>query len=537
MTFLNFFKMKTTILKSIATLLVAVLMAAAAYAKISTPRIFSDNMILQRDMPVKIWGTADPNAMVNVDFGNQNVSVKSDGWGFWTATFAPMPACKTPRDIVISENGSVSKTIRDVLVGEVWVLGGQSNMEWTLSGSPKLLNDVKARADYPQIRYFRQYGLMDYSNGPKSDVNDSGKWLTLSKGANFGVCSAVGFLFAEILSKDLDMPVGLIQTAVGGTSMTAWISKNNFECSDYLKKFKADYNAAMAKYDYNKAIADWNSQNEAYKKACAEAKKAGKPAPEMPFKLRYCKPNPETCYDTFRSPSGHFNTKVAPLGKFGVRGVLWYQGEADAQGDSLKNFRSTFSAVVKSWRENFGKKDMPFFWVQLPSFNSNWGDVRMAQMLCLNDIKNGGMVCSIDTGEKNDIHPKDKAPVATRMANLVLQKVYGKNVNAVAPIVNRVEYEGNVADVYFNTFGKALVQKGDLKGFEIKVGGKWIKPQAELMGFRARLTLPKGTPANTIDGVRYLYAGWSAPDVSLFDTEGIPVAPFISDRANSTPVK
>jgi len=522
--------------KKIIITVLAALFSVTSFAKIMTPRMFSDNMLFQRGEPAKIWGTSSPNSKISVEFGSQKINTKADARGYWRATLDSMPASKTPRDIILSENGKTSKVIKNVLVGDVWFIGGQSNMAWSVELMPtSFIKDVINRAKYPNLRYFFNDGFFDYKNQPQYDTVEGSCWVELNNNPRIVKVSVLGLLIGEQLMKELDVPIAIVQTAVGGTSMPAWISKKNFQVNDYLKRFYKKYEEAYAKYDYEAELAKWNNQLKDYNQKAEKAKKAGKPVPAKPFNLIYRKPVEHTPYDTFVSPAGHYNTKVAPFEGIAIKGVIWYQGEADS-GHNVADFRPMFQGVVKTWRDNFNNEKLPFFWIQLPSFKQDWGRVRQEQMQAMNDIKYGGIICTIDTGVEDNIHPTDKEPVAERMANLILQKVYGKDKKAEAPVVQCVKYMGNTAVAYFNTFGKSLMYSADeITGFEIKVSGKWIKPQAKFYGKNGvMLNLPKDMrTTNEIDGVRYLYKGWAKPEVVLYDSTGLPVMPFISDKANA----
>ena len=499
-------------------------LSAQAFAKIEMSRIFSDGMVVQRDMPVKIWGKSLPNADIEVDFGGARKSTKADAEGRWSLFLDKMPADKKPRDLLVYENKKEGKRLRDVLVGEVWVLGGQSNMEWSV-GRSSGYDGVKARANYPEIRYFGQ-NTWTMSKTPL-EVGTTGFWERVSP-QNVGKMSAVGFFFAEKLFKDLDVPVGLVFTAMGGARMLAFIPSDKVSSLEYARNTYGDFLERNAKYSYESALEAWKAKMKewelAAQKARAENKKEPR-KPQAPNRISYWPPTATPCYP--------YNAIIAPIAGFSARGVLWYQGESDSENGRLKYFSEQFELLASSWREKFGNQELYFLTVQLASFeiNRDWALVRWKQYLCSKSVPKCFMVSIVDCGEKNDIHPKDKLTVGERLEKLALREAYGmKNIRPYGPVFRGVRYTPASAEVAFDMDGRKLVGKGSARGFELKLDGKWKPAAAELVGNNVRVfPLPEDSSAK-IGGVRYLWKNWALPDVWLYNDETLPAILFINEK-------
>ncbi len=493
-------------------------------AEIKMQKIFSDNMILQQKMPIKVWGTSSPDAEIDVDFAGQKKSTKANKDGVWTLHLKEMSASKIPRDMTIFENGSEAKKIKNILVGEVWIAGGQSNMEFGLKGSSDGAKAIE-RAKYPNMRYFSQYAYnTDNSHVPLKD-SVKGQWRVVSE-KNAMYCSAVGFYFAEKLMKDLNVPVGIIYVARGATSMIAWIPESNLGLLNYTKSQKENFDKALAKYDYMKAL-------NAHKKKMANAKiedekrkVEGKPKIKRAWNF-HIEPRCNTPWAIGTTPSFMYNTMVAPISGFTARGVIWYQGEGDSDDKSRASFEEQMKLVVDSWRQAFENKNMHFYIVQLASFRSgeSVAKTRWAQLKSRDIIKNFGVVNIIDRGDNGDIHPRYKTEVGTRLETLALREVYGKkNAHPYSPEFKNAKYEADIATVELNTFGRKLVTKGEPRGFQVLVNDKWIDAKPELKDANIVVKSPSG---GEVKGVRYLWKGLADDIVWLFNEDGLPAFSFI----------
>ncbi len=510
-------------------ILAAALALSPLYGALCMPKIFSDGMVFQRDMPVKIWGTSDAGADIKVVLGDSEGEAKAGADGSWTVMLKPMPASKDAREMVVFENGREGKRIRDILVGEVWVLGGQSNMAFGVSGTTDY-QAAKKRANNPFIRYFWQ-SPHSAAETPQKDFSATAKWIRPDS-KNIGRFSGVGYYFGEMLAGDLNVPVGLIHATLGATSMIAWIPAESMQEHPYLASEKRKFDEMKKAYTraaYKKALEEFEIKVAAAKAEDKKAAEEGRKPKKRPWDF-YVKPDPLTPLRIGRTPVYKYNGMVAPLNGYRARGVLWYQGEGDAYGRSVLNFAGQFKVLVNAWRKTLENENLHFYWVQLTSYSGNpcWPAARWAQLAVRDSIPLSGVVNTIDLGELNDIHPKDKTSVASRLEKLVLRNVYGmKNVHARAPELKSVKYGENFAEIVFSDFGRGLVGRGKPRGFEVLSGGEWRNAVASLDGLKVVVKSPDG---GAVDGVRYLWKAWAQPDVWLFNKDGLPAFSFRKEK-------
>ncbi len=491
-------------------------------AEITLPKIFSDGMVLQRDMPLKIWGKATPNARIGIEFAGKKKMTKSDKDGKWEFVLDSLPSSKEPLEMTLLENGKADKNIKDILVGEVWITAGQSNMEWARKNTTEA-KDAKERAkSYNLMRVFRQPHQISLEK--EWDSPSGSKWHDVE---SQDAMNAIGFYFGEILLKDLDVPIGLVETPLGGSAMRAWIPQESFAGVKFLEDRQAEFKKQLENYNYEVEFKNWNERKKAYDAEVAKLKKEGKEVPQAPFNVRTV-PNKTSPQRYQETPSGLFNAKIAPIAGYAARGVIWYQGESDAGGASLESFVEQFEKLVDAWRKAWGNEDLYFFWAQLTSYSTkaDWGLTRWKQLQCADVVKKSGIINIIDLGEENDIHPKDKTTVGKRFAMLVLKDVYGKKgIHAYAPVLKNAKYGPRGVEVFFETYGRKLVGKGDPRGFEVLVGDKWEPAKVEMLGRRVLVKPVSGNVAD-VQGVRYLWKSWAQPDVWLFNGDGLPVFSF-----------
>lgn len=538
--------MKKTILT-----IAALLSGYALFADIWLPKIFSDDMVLQREIPVKIWGKSTPKATVGVILYDQKKKTTADEKGNWSITFDPLSTHKDGFDIQIYENGKLAKEVKNVLIGEVWLLGGQSNMEWHLKNTTDATEAIK-RADKPTLRYFNQYSKA-IAETPQTDSPDGAKWI-VSNQKDAASFSAVGYYFAEKIAENLDgVPVGLIATARGGSAMITWIPEEKLANTKYTTKRKAEFDEKKAAYNYDKAlekynadkkkydadIKKYNDDKKKYDELVAKAKAENKtldakanPAPQKPANLKGA-PLKLSPWSETTTPSYLFNAKIAPLAGFSVRGVLWYQGESDSRGSSLAEFREQFKNIVEPWRELFGR-ELPFIFVQLTSYENknDWPQTRWDQFLTTKDLKKVYMAVSIDLGEKNDIHPREKTKVGHRMANIALKEIYAlPKIQPYGPRFSTVKYSARGTEVVFDMNGKEMKTEGQARGFELKINGAWVEAEA-MKTKTGALLYPKALNLKKakVQGVRYLWKNWAQDDIWLYSSDGIPAMSFIDER-------
>jgi sialate O-acetylesterase len=509
--------MRTRTLAFTATL---VALAFTARADLKLPAIIGDNMVLQQKQANPIWGWDTPGTEVTVTFAGQTKTAKADDKGKWTVKLDPLPANATPA--VMAIKGSTSRELKNILVGEVWICSGQSNMQWSVNASWDADLET-ATAKYPNLRLISvpQVGTQE----PQQDFK--GQWVECSP-QTVGAFSAVGFFYGRVLHKVLDVPVGLINNAWGGSAAEAWVRRDVLEKDARFKGLmdgwvqrEKDLTSEKAKADYEAKQADWKARADA-------AKQAGKPFTER------APQSPQSVLGGNSRPGNIYNGVLLPTIGYGIKGAIWYQGESNA--GRAYEYGYLFPLMIQHWRSEWQQGDFPFYWVQLADFmaekaepgDSNWAELRESQTRTLSAINNGGQAVIIDLGEANDIHPKNKRDVAERLARWALAKDYGMKIPYRSPEYKSVEIQGNKAVVTIDTFGSNLrtVDVSEVHGFAIcGEDKKWHWAAAKLLpGNKVEVSAP--AVAKPV-AVRYAWA--DNPVCNLFSTDGLPVTPFRTD--------
>jgi sialate O-acetylesterase len=469
-----------------------------AYCQLWMPSIFGSGMVLQGGRPVIVWGKANAGDEVTLRFAKQMIMTTADHEGRWKLVLDPMETeSKGSVMNVLARSGSQSRALEfnDVLVGEVWVTAGQSNMGWPLSKCEGG-EEAAANADYSWLHIFTQWPYQGACDEPAQDV----------KGGAWGVCtpenaaklSGVGFFFARELQKRLtgNTPIALVNTAMGGTYAECWID------ADTLKKTPSSQPFLnKASREIERGIPDaqgyWGEQN-------------------------------------FRRPSALYNGKVAPIQPFAVAGVLWYQGEGNSQKWLSGGYEQTLTALIKSWRIGWKRDDLPLFIVQLPRFDAgegnDWPAVRAAQSAVAGRLENVELAVTIDLGSKDQIHPPDKEPVGRRLALLAAEKVYGKKVSSKSVMFRSLRIEGHCVVVCFDNADGLHFKDDKAKGFEIcGDDGVFVPAFAEIVAGGVRVSSERVRfPA----AVRYGWFNWG--EANLCNADAMPTAPFSTavDRKN-----
>jgi sialate O-acetylesterase len=507
------------------SLLLFVLGAFSAQAAVQPNTIFADHMVLQRQLPIVVWGTAGDNEQVSVELkgpgGDQTVSTTAVG-GKWQVKLPPFQA-GGPYTMTITGQNKIE--INDVLIGEVWLCSGQSNMERQLGPRPPQPEVVDwekevAAANYPQIRQYYVNQTKGEQNTPSASV--SGSWAICSPqtAANF---TSVGYFFARDLQEKLHVPVGIIHSSLGGTPVKAWTSREAMLADPELKKIfdKEDLDVSVKKW--NADMADYKAKEPAlldqYNKDLATATQAGTPPPR--------KPEPPRNPASFWTPSVLYNGMIAPLEPYAIRGVVWYQGESDS-GAGAPVYERNFHAMIADWRKAWGEGNFPFLFVQIAPCGAWDPAIREAQLLAWQKTPNTAMVVTTDIGS-TDMHPPHKQIVGERLVLAARALVYGeKTLEYSGPTYKSVTYNGNKAILDFTHLDGGLMAKdGDLKGFEISADGKTFVPaKAEIQGNTVEVS------ADQVANPQAVRFGWnSIPDVNLFNKIGLPASPFCTNPA------
>jgi sialate O-acetylesterase len=639
-------------MKKYILLLLILISTTRLFSNITLPKIFGDNMVLQRNRPIPVWGWASANEKITIQFNHQIKTVTADVNGNWKTNLNKELA-GGPYQLVVKGNNTV--TFQNVLIGEVWICSGQSNMEMPIEGWGKINNykEEIAAANYPQIRHIKIPNTVNTI--PQKDIS-KGEWKVCSP-ETAGDFTATGYFFARELFNELKVPIGLINTSWGGTHVETWTSREGFESSNEFKTMiaqmpilnldslaKVRKDAVMKKIQSLQGslpgqdeIASWKMDMEdsewpqmrlpslweqrqlgdldgvvwfrktidvavtdAGKEAVLELAmiddndvtningvkvgstnaynvhrkytipagvlKAGKNviavriddtgggggiygdsttmkleigdnvislAGDWRFKVEQIYGNTSSVGPN-SYPTLLFNAMVNPLIPYAFQGVIWYQGEANA--DRAYQYRKAFPLMIADWRKHWNAGNFPFYFVQLASFGaangnskkgSTWAELREAQTMALS-VVNTGMAVITDIGNSTDIHPKNKQDVGKRLAAIALHNVYKKNIVYSGPMYQSMKVEGNKIIIRFTNTGSGLISKnGELNGFEIAGADEQFYPaNAGIDG--DRIVVESKTVSNPV-AVRY---GWmdDAGKDNLFNKEGFPASPFRTDK-------
>ena len=504
-----------------------------ARAEVKLPNVFGSQMLLQRELDTPIWGWADADEEVTVKFAGQEKKTKADANGKWLVRLEPLKANAEGQTLEVVGQNTIQLT--DVLVGDVWICSGQSNMEWSLAQSLEPEKEVAA-ANYPEIRLFNVPG---HITSALPQENCPGNWQACAPQSAAGF-SAVGYFFGRKLHQELNVPIGLIGTNWGGTRIEPWTPPVGFRQVPELKQLAE----AVDRFDpataqgrdtwqaYVKDMEKWITKTEA-------ALKAGQPinAPASP-----------PGFTNSSEPTAIYNAMVHPLAPYGVRGAIWYQGESNG-GEGGEYFHK-MQALIEGWRTVWGQKNFPlyFYFVQLADFQQpnndpaggdGWARIRDAQTQSLT-IPHTGMATIIDIGAANDIHPRNKQDVGARLALWALRDVGGKDVVVSGPIFKSLKVEGNKIRLSYDHIGRGLIvgKKEGLKPTEEISGGKlgrfaiagedkaWQWADAVIDGDTVVVSSEKvAAPV----AVRYAWS-MNPAGANLYNKDGLPAVPFRTDN-------
>lgn len=477
--------------------------------------LFADHAVLQRDMAVPVWGGGEQGKKVTVQFAGQEKQATVDKDGKWMVKLDPLVASAEGRPLTVKFENGETLTRQDLLVGEVLVCSGQSNMAFGLKGSVDGDAAIAAAGD-AQLRLFAAAARA--TDEPQDSI--AGNWAIDSPQSAAGF-SAVAYFFGKDLRQKLGVPVGLIKSAVGGTLAEAWTAKGELESNPVLKPL-LDLQASR--------LASFPKDLEAYKQrepellakyeeAAAKAKAANLPIPRKPQQ-------PQSPATNGNRPFGLYNGSIAPLQPYAIRGAIWYQGESNSSRG--KEYQTLFPAMINSWRKAWGQGDFPFLFVQITPHAGMTPELREAQRITAQTTPNTAMAVTVDVGHPTDIHPKQKQPIGLRLALAARALVYGEQVEYSGPAYDSMSVKGNRVTLRFKHIGGGLVaREGELKGFTIAGSdGKFVPAKATIEG--ETIAVVSDSVAAPV-AVRY---GWvNVPDVNLYNKDGLPASPFQTDGA------
>jgi len=479
--------------------------AIAMRADISLPKLLASHMVLQRDLPVHLWGWADAGEAVSATFRGQTRTTTADQLGQWSVYLPPGPA-GGPFELVVK--GANTLTLEDVLVGDVWVASGQSNMEFAMHQASTAAVDLPQAAN-PRIRLMIVNKRA--SDFPQTDL-DATDWVA-STPESANDFSAVAWYFAREIEQREHVPVGVIDSTWGGTVAEAWTS---------LTALGADPGLAPVFTARGHMIERESAallEEKAREKLRAEARAQGKPDPQFPW------------HPTLNSwgPAMLYNGMIAPITPFPIRGVIWYQGESNSAQERAPLYERLFPALIEDWRRQWQIGDFPFLYVQLANFKSSptepWATIREAQRRTL-ELRNTGMAVTIDIGNPDNVHPTDKLTVGRRLALAARAVSYGEQLEYSGPMFRQVTPEGGSLRVWFDHAAGLQAKGGALTSFEVAgADGQFVPAQAEIDG--ATVVLSSAAVAEPV-AARY---GWAnTPECHLYNSDGLPASPFTSLR-------
>lgn len=489
-------------------------LSATLHADVRLPHVLSDHAVLQRDRPIHIWGWATPGAHLTTHFHNQSVAAQSDELGAFSLWLAPESA-GGPYTLTVSGDGP-DVTVSDLLIGDVWIASGQSNMEIPLKGFPgsAVIKDADkeiAAATNPKLRLL----LIDHKSSeyPQNDEPDTWTLCTPETATNF---SAVAYFFGREIAARENVPVGLIDSTWGGTPADSWVSMDTLGSHpDLLPAF-------AARAHFADHLSTMDAQIAAEKREDEAAKAAGKPAPHHDWH-----PDQESWI-----PAALYNGMIAPLTPLSVRGFIWYQGETNSGPGRAQYYDTLFPALIGDWRNQFAQGMLPFFYVQISSFNSpgeDWGLVRDAQRRTLSVAKTG-MAVTLDVGEADNVHPPDKQTVAARLALAARHIAYGENIPYSSPLFRQatteVQPDGTTAlRVWFDNADGLASRGKPVDAFEVAGADHHFVPaQAHIDGKTVLVSAPDlKDPVY----VRYAWMGFVANN--LYNAVGLPASTFTSE--------
>lgn len=508
------------------------LSAGIASADVSLPAVFSDGMVLQQLQLVPVWGTAQPGEQVKVTFGEQTQQATAGKDGRWSVTLNPLNSSDKPTELIVA--GRSTRTIKNVLVGEVWVCSGQSNMGMTVARSLNPEAEAAA-AKFPAIRMFS----VERQPAQESQTDCKGEWKEANS-ANVGNFSAAAYFFGRHLHQALKVPVGLINTSWGGTRVEAWTSQEALAQRPCAQEMLADWKDVSSKWDaakeqaaFDQRKAKWQAEvkkvDEQNKKAAAGAAKLPRPSAPRP---------PDDPTKTPHRPSVLFNGMIAPLIPYGIKGAIWYQGESNQR--RAVQYQELLPTLINDWRKRWDS-EFPFYIVQLASFGNGkptsiaageadtWAELQEAQLLTAQTLPKCGLAVANDIGEEKDIHPKNKQEVGRRLALWALAKDYGKTGAVFSgPMYRSSSIEGGKVRIQFDHVGTGLKTRDGKAPGHLQIAGadqKWHWAQARIEG--ADIVVWHDAVKEPV-GVRYAWAAWPV-GANLINAEGLPASCFRTD--------
>ncbi len=498
-----------------APVLILLCSAAICSAEVKLPALLSDHMVLQRGQTVPIWGWAEPGEKIIVAIAGQTHETQASEQGRWRVDLTPL-SVGDPLTLVVEGNNRIERT--DILVGEVWLCSGQSNMSWSL-GQARDADLHLLTANHPNLRMLTV--ATPGGQTPLEDFEAAWQTCTPETAKSF---SAVGYFFGLQLHETLGVPIGLIDNAWGGSPCEAWVRRDLLEAEPKL------YGPLIERWKKTEAAFETGEPMTKYQEALAKWKQAGEDGKEPGRKPV----SPMGVMTGNHRPANLFNARIRPLIPYAIRGAIWYQGESNAS--RAYQYRDLFPRMIQNWREDWGQGDFPFYWVQLADYQpettnpseSAWAELREAQTKTLDRLPNTGEAVILDLGEGNNIHPTNKLDVSLRLARWALARDYGKKIPYNSPRYESLAQADGKLQVTFKHCGPGLKMHDDFKITGFAVAGedkKWVWANAKISAPNQVEVWCDDVPAPV--AVRYAWA--TNPVCNLYSKNGLPVTPFRSD--------
>lgn len=503
-------------LKILAALGFIFLFALSVCANVSLPDILGDSMVLQQNKKVPIWGIAEVGETVIVTFGKQKLTVVANAKGKWRIDLKPLKADFSPQTLTIEGKNKIE--LKDILVGEVWLVSGQSNMQWTLLQSINGEAEV-AKANHPNIRLFNVSREVAF----KKKQGKLGEWKICNP-ESVKDFSGAGYYFGVELERELKVPIGLINSSYGGSQAEAWTPVEYLSANPDLKATVErtriwDEERPRVKIEYAEAIKKWREESEKQKAAGVRPS----PSPGVPDALR-----------DYRVAASIYDGMIAPLMPFAIRGAAWYQGESNEA--RAEQYNILLPTMIRAWRERWSQGNFPFGVIQLPNYRSikaepeesAWSFIREAQRKTAVNTPETGLIVTIDIGEPNDIHPKNKLDVGKRLAVWALKDIYERKL-IDSPKFTKAEIKGSKIILTFESVGSGLRIKDGEKLDEFAIAGadkKFVWAEAKIVGKnKIEVSSPK-----ILAPLAVRYAFNSNPKhPNLTNDSGLPASPFRTD--------
>lgn len=502
--------------KSIFVLAILFYISTVVCAEVRLPDILGDSMVFQQNQKVPVWGTAEPGETVVVTFQKQKLTVIARANGEWRVDLKPLKADFTPQTLIIEGKNKIE--LKDILIGEVWLVAGQSNMQRLLRETANG-EEAQAKANHPNIRLFNASREVAF----KKKQGKLGEWAACTP-ESVKEFSAAGYYFGAELERELKVPIGLINSSYGGSQAEAWTPVEYLNANPDLKATVErtkiwDEERSRVKVEYAEAIKKWREESEKQKAAGAKPS----PSPGVPDALR-----------DYRIASSIYDGMIQPLMPFALRGAAWYQGESNEA--RAEQYNILLPVMIRAWRERWGQGNFPFGIIQLPNYrrvsaipeDAPWGFIREAERKTSLNTPNTGLIVTIDIGEANDIHPKNKLDVGKRMTVWALKDVYGRKLSD-SPKFIKAEIKGSKIILTFESVGSGLKIKDGEKLDEFAIAGadkKFVWAEAKIVG---KNKIEVSSP-NISSPVAVRYAFNSNPKhPNLTNDSGLPASPFRTD--------